>query len=82
LLKNSGFYTNRLRSHQIMRSCEAAGFNAELRGVDYWDRVPVPKKMLALPYRTFADDELRIRAIDLVLTPPDTREQCLQRPSR
>jgi SAM-dependent methyltransferase len=72
LFKNSGFYTNRLRCSEIVRACEAAGFIVETRSVERWDRLPVPKAALALRYRKFSDDELRIRGIDLVLQPtPD-----------
>jgi SAM-dependent methyltransferase len=69
LFKNSGFYTNRLRSSEILRSSEEAGFSAEVRGVDRWDSVPVQRKSLALEFRVMADDELRIRGLDLVLIP-------------
>lgn len=67
--KRSGFYTNRMRSTEIVGSCERAGFHAEVRATDSWDRVPVPKPALALPFREMPDDEIRMRAIDLVLRP-------------
>lgn len=69
LFKNSGFYTNRLRSSEIVESCKEAGFSAELRGVDRWDSIPVQKKSLAPEFRGMNEDELRIRGIDLVLLP-------------
>lgn len=67
LFAKSGFYTNRLRRREIVQSCEAAGFRVELRGVDRWDRVPISRRSLSSEFRALADDELRIRAIDLVL---------------
>ena len=67
LFKNSGFYTNRLRCSDIVHSCDEAGFSVDLRRVDRWDRLPVPRARLALPYRKLSDHELLIQGIDLVL---------------
>jgi SAM-dependent methyltransferase len=69
IFKSSGFYTNRLRCEAIVRSSENAGFSAERRGVERWDRLPVQKAALAPEFRALPDEELRIRGIDLVLRP-------------
>jgi Methyltransferase domain len=69
LFKKSGFYTNRLRCAEIVRSCEEAGFMVDLPAVDRWDILPIPQEELASPYRTLPYDELRIRGFGLVLRP-------------
>jgi len=67
--RRSGFYTNRLRSAEILHACDAAGFDAELVGVESWLRMPIAKHALASGFRQFSDDELRVRAIDLLASP-------------
>jgi hypothetical protein len=68
LFKRSGFYTNRLRSFEILRACEAAGFKVERWRAERWDRPPVARRHLAVEFRSLSEDELRMRAVDLVLT--------------
>jgi SAM-dependent methyltransferase len=81
LFKNSGFYTNRLRCGEIVRSAEGAGLKAELRGVDRWDRVPIQKNLLDAEFRNMSEIELLTRGIDLVLVPSagDSRARAAER---
>jgi hypothetical protein len=65
--KRSGFYTNRLRCHEILRMCEEAGFTVKLSHAERWDRLPTSKENMAAEFRGLSDYELRIRALDLVL---------------
>jgi hypothetical protein len=68
LFRSSGFYTNRLTCGEIVAACKGAGFQVDSLGVERWDRPPVPRQELAEPFRSLPDDELVIRAADLVLT--------------
>ena len=46
-MRESGFYTNRLRRSQIVKLCELAGFNVIVPSVEYWHAPPLPRKRLA-----------------------------------
>lgn len=69
LVARSGFYTNRLRFAEMLRLFRAAGFAADVIGVERWSVLPTPRNKLATPFRDLGDDELRVSAFDVILVP-------------
>lgn len=69
LVARSGFYTNRLRFAEMLGLFRAAGFAAEVIGVERWPTVPTPRNKLAAPFRDLGDDDLRVSAFDVILAP-------------
>jgi len=67
--RNSGFYTNRLRRSEILKSAHSAGFDVDME-LHMWPSLPVDRSKLAPDFRMLPDEELRVRAIDLVLLRP------------
>jgi hypothetical protein len=68
-IRDSGFYTNRLRLVEIRKLCEEAGFTSEVSELNRWPALPVNRRRLAMPYRDMPDDELRTKTIRIVLRP-------------
>jgi hypothetical protein len=69
LIRESGFYTNRLRLAEIIQLSGEAGFESEVSERNHWPALPVNRKRLAMPYRDMPDDELRTKTIRIVLRP-------------
>ena len=69
LMRNSGFYTNRLRHGEIVALCRDAGFNVTTVSVDRWNQLPTPQRKLASRFQTMPLEELLIRGGHIVLTP-------------
>jgi SAM-dependent methyltransferase len=74
LIRNSGFYTNRLRAPEIIASADRAGFHVT-SSADRWAAPPLPRRRLSPEFRRMADDTLSIRALDLVGTPKTRHPQ-------
>ena len=47
LFRNSGFYTNRLRFHEILQIFEDGGLQSKLVKMVHWDDLPLPRNKLA-----------------------------------
>jgi SAM-dependent methyltransferase len=69
-LARSGFYTNRLRSHEIIAMMEAAGFEAAIVLITRWPELPVPREALAGQFSELPDEELRIADFAVLLRKP------------
>lgn len=63
----SGFYTNRIRFSEMCALFEKAGFAVEVIAVSRWNRLPINRAELAMPYRELDNDELRVREFDVLL---------------
>jgi SAM-dependent methyltransferase len=70
LMAKSGFYTNRLRSREIVGIMRDAGFEAALTRVARWPSPPTPRDALAEPFRALPDDELLIANFGMLLRKP------------
>ena len=70
LLRDSGFYTNRLRRREIVGICERVGFEVEIPTVRRWPEPPMARRSLAREFRDLSADELLEAGFDLVLTKP------------
>jgi SAM-dependent methyltransferase len=64
---NSGFYTNRLRSSEILASVRNAGFDILFSDSGNWPELPTPRSKMAAPFRNMSDEDLYIRTMHLVL---------------
>jgi SAM-dependent methyltransferase len=69
-LARSGFYTNRLRSHEMIAMMEAAGFEAAIVLITRWPELPVPREALAGQFSQLPDEELRIADFAVLLRKP------------
>jgi len=67
LFRKSGFYTNRIRSGEIVDLFNRVGFDCQLPRVVRWDVLPTPKVKLAEAFRHLPDDELLVSGFDIVL---------------
>jgi SAM-dependent methyltransferase len=66
---DSGFYTNRLRKSEILAMFLEAGFEIDAYSQQEWPQVPIDRSKLSRGFKHFGDDELRIKAFDVVLRP-------------
>jgi SAM-dependent methyltransferase len=67
---NSGFYTNRLRCHEIVAILRAAGFDLALTRIVRWPALPTPRDALAAPFRDLPEDELLISNFRVLVRKP------------
>lgn len=68
LFSKSGFYTNRLRHNEIIKSFQDAGFNIHSDKTYAWDKLPVAKPSLDKSYQEYPDDDLLVYEFDVILT--------------
>ncbi len=68
-MARSGFYTNRMRRSEMLRSFESAGFTLEVLGVTRWDALPTPHAALAREFRHFDADELLVKEFEVIGVP-------------
>ncbi|HJS91160.1 MAG TPA: class I SAM-dependent methyltransferase [Steroidobacteraceae bacterium] len=68
-MARSGFYTNRLRKCDFIAMFEEAGFLVDVVSVDQWESVPIKRWLLAREFRSLSNDELRVKAISVLLRP-------------
>ncbi len=72
LMRDSGFYTNRLRYPDIVSRCEAAGFETKVSRIMAWPRLPIARDRLDPAFARISDEDLAVCAFDLVLRKPAT----------
>lgn len=65
----AGFYTNRLRRHEILALFEAAGFAAEVTDESSWERLPTPRRAMVEPFRSMPEEELLCAGFRAILRP-------------
>lgn len=71
LFKSSGFYTNRIRFHQMRILFEQANFDCQFPRIMRWNQLPINRSVLAAPFCHFSDDELMVSGFDVVLRKKD-----------
>jgi SAM-dependent methyltransferase len=69
-MASSGFYTNRLRSSQLIASFERAGFVVEEIDAQRWPATPTPRRKLAAHFRNLSEEDLRTAELDVLLRAP------------
>ncbi len=65
----SGFYTNRLRSSDILGFTQDAGFEVTSLNQGRWPTLPLPRARMAEPFRSASEDDLYVRTMHVVLRP-------------
>jgi SAM-dependent methyltransferase len=70
LMSSSGFYTNRLRASQVLDAIRRAGYQVELYAPDEWPTLPLPKRKMHPDFARLAEDDLRVRGLDVVARRP------------
>lgn len=66
-MAKSGFYTNRIRFHNMIDKFENAGFSVDVLHVDKWDYPPISKEDISKEFFKYSDDELCISGFDVIL---------------
>jgi hypothetical protein len=64
-----GSYANRFRYSEMLTMFQKAGFKVDVVTVSRWDQLPTPRAKLDQQFRAFSDEDLRIFAFEVVLTP-------------
>jgi hypothetical protein len=67
---SSGFYTNRLRSCEIVDAFSSAGYTVLSRTDDRWVELPIAMRNLHPDYSHFPAHELAVRGMDLLVRKP------------
>ena len=70
LLRRSGAYTNRRSLAELVALVERVGFEIVRVDVERWPVVPIDRRRLAPEFRSRRDDELQVKAFDLVIRRP------------
>jgi SAM-dependent methyltransferase len=68
-MARSGFYTNRLRSSEMIRAFESAGFSTSIVAMKRWQSIPTPRHALAEEFQGLDAEELLVQVFDVVLNP-------------
>lgn len=69
LFRTSGFYTNRLRYHEILNAFAESGFSTDINRVKRWAELPTPLRALARDFRAIPVDELLILGFHVTAWP-------------
>jgi len=69
-MRDSGFYTNRLRYPEIIARCAAQGFEVKVTRILRWPRLPTARRSLDSRFTRLSDRDLSVCAFDLVLRNP------------
>jgi len=70
IFSDAGFYTNRLRSSEIMRRFRTSGFDVAAPQLTRWKTLPTPRHKLAAPFRALPEDELLVATFHLCAHKP------------
>lgn len=57
-MRNSGFYTNRIRYCEMLSHFAEAGFTAEVLTTQRWKSIPIPRSKMAAPFRNLPAEDL------------------------
>jgi hypothetical protein len=67
LMAGSGFYTNRIRYHEMLGIFERTGFEVASATTQAWDSLPIPRARLAGQFCALSDEDLKVLGFDVVL---------------
>ena len=67
LFRKSGFYTNRIRFHEMVGIFEQAGFKCTLLSIVRWEQLPTPREKLDPAFRQLSNDDLLVSDFDILL---------------
>ena len=66
---NSGFYTNRIRCHEMIRRFVSAGFTVNVLRQSQWPAIPLSRDQMAPAFRCLSVEELMIAEAELLVRP-------------
>lgn len=66
-LARSGFYTNRIRYHDMLQRFERAGFEVQVLAAERWETLPIPKRRMAPEFQTMQDSDLLVSGFNVIL---------------
>lgn len=66
-MANSGFYTNRLRAHEIVDIFCRVGFTCHIYRSVNWNNLPTNRIRLSRKFKAMSDDQLLVSGIHLIL---------------
>lgn len=66
-MSKSGFYTNRIRYHEMCKFFEKSGFVVDVVNTNRWDVLPTSKSVLKEPFKSLPDDDLLVSGFDVLL---------------
>jgi SAM-dependent methyltransferase len=66
-MANSGFYTNRIRYHELLRLVRLAGFEPEVLHLARWKTLPTPRRKLAPQFAALPEQDLQVSGLDVLL---------------
>ena len=67
LWADSGFYTNRLRSSEILESMKNAGLEILVTQKGRWAKIPIKRSSIDSQYRDVSDEDLLVRTMHVLL---------------
>lgn len=67
LMRQSGFYTNRIRFGEMLRIFEEAGFRCQATRIARWPKLPTPRRKLARAYTHLPEEDLTVHSFDVLL---------------
>jgi len=69
IMRNAGFYTNRVRAHQMHGLIQSSGFVKLKEGFGYWEKLPIPEASIHADFRNLDREELLIRTSHILVRP-------------
>lgn len=69
LFRHSGFYTNRICYHEMMRSFVDAGFQPTILRTERWESLPLPQRSMAVPFCDYLPENLLVTEFEVLLSP-------------
>ena len=68
-MSQASFYTNRIGFDEMIRRFNSAKFNVDLKMVKRWDKLPTPRKRMALPFKNLSEENLLVSEFKVLLKP-------------
>lgn len=68
-MSQGSFYTNRIGFDEMIGRFNSAQFNVDLREVKRWNKLPTPRKRMALPFKNLTEENLLVSEFKVLLKP-------------
>ena len=68
-MSRGSFYTNRIGFDEMIGHFNAAKFNVDLKDVTRWNKLPIPRKRMALPFKNLPEENLLVSEFKVLLKP-------------
>jgi hypothetical protein len=67
--RDSGFYTNRIRPHEMIGLMQSAGFSVETISAQRWPHLPLARDKMASQFKRFSDEDFMVCDMRVVMRP-------------